>query len=73
MKAEMDKNCNILLKPENNFEKCILELAKMISKDSSAVEKLIEQMPMADMVYCKTTLLYLVKMFKDKIGYIPVV
>ena len=73
MKSKMKKDLSITMGSENDLEKHIIGLGNLIKKDSLSVEKTIEEMSLSELVYCKTTLLFLVKMFKDKIGFTPTV
>jgi len=71
MKSKMNKDLSITMKSENDLEKHIIELGKLIRKDSESVKKTIKEMNIGDMLYCKITLQFLLKLFTDELGFLP--
>ena len=69
MKSKMRKDLSIKMIPENKFEKCIIELGNMVERDD--VKVFIEEMDMIELLLSKNTLQFVVKLLRDKIGYIP--
>lgn len=69
MKSKMRKDLSIEMIPENKFEKCIIELGNMVKRDE--VKVFLEKMSMAELLHLKNTLQFVVKLLRDKIGYVP--